>query len=96
MRPSEVKALVHPDDQDMVWSRFRDRLEGKTVDARYSFRIIRRDGAVAWVEMFATKIEYLGKPGVQATIIDITSRKRLEEKLKEEEEGAHSLAELIS
>ena len=43
LRPSEVKALVHPDDQDMVWGRFRERLEGKPVDARYSFRTICKD-----------------------------------------------------
>jgi PAS domain S-box-containing protein len=95
MRPSEVQALVHPDDQDMVWSRFRERLEGKPVDARYSFRIIRKDGAVRWVEMFASRIEFLGKPSVQATIMDITSQKRLDEKIAQEE-SEHSLAELIS
>ena len=93
-RPSEIKELVHPDDQDMVWGRFRDRLAGKPVDSRYSFRIISKDGIVRWVEMFATRIEYLGKPGVQATMIDITSRKRLDEKLKEED--THSYSELIS
>jgi PAS domain S-box-containing protein len=95
MRPSEVQALVHPDDQDMVWGRFRDRLEGKEVDARYSFRILRKDGSVRWVEMFASRIEFLGKPSVQATMMDITSQKRLAEKLAQEE-GEHSMAELIS
>ena len=95
LRPSEVRKLVHRDDQEMVWGRFRDRLEGKPVDSRYSFRIVRKGGEIRWVEMFASKIEYLSKPGVQSTVIDITSRKRLDEKMKEEE-GEHSLAELIS
>ena len=95
MRPSEVRALVHPDDQDMVWGRFRDRLEGKTVDARYSYRIVCKDGTVRWIEMFATIIEYLGKPSVQATMMDITSQKRLTEKLGKEE-TEDTLAELIS
>lgn len=95
MRPSDVRALVHPDDQEMVWGRFRERLEGKPVDARYSFRIVRPDGTVRWVEMFATLIEYIGKPSVQATMMDITSQKQLDEKLSQEE-TEHSLAELIS
>jgi len=95
MRPSEVQALVHPDDQDMVWGHFRDRLEGRPVDSRYSFRIVCSDGAVRWVEMFATLIEYIGKPSVQATLMDITSQKRLDEKLSQEK-TEHSLAELIS
>jgi PAS domain S-box-containing protein len=95
MRPSEVQSLVHPDDQEMVWGRFRERLEGKTVDARYAFRIVRKDGAVRWVEMFATLIEYIGMPSVQATIMDITSQRRLEEKLSQEE-TEESLAEIIS
>jgi PAS domain S-box-containing protein len=95
MRPSEVRALIHPDDQDMVWGRFRDRMEGKPVDARYSYRIVREDGEVRWVEMFATLIEYIGKPSVQATMMDITSQKRLSEHLRQ---GAdeESMAELIS
>lgn len=95
LRPSEVRALIHPDDQDMVWSRLRDRIDGKPVDSRYSFRIICKDGSVRWVEMFATRIEYLGKPGVQATVVDITSRKRLDEKMRAEKDE-DSLAESIS
>lgn len=95
MRPSEMKALVHPDDQDMVWGRFRERIEGKNVDPRYSFRIVCRDGTVRWIEMFATLIEYIGKPSVQATMMDITSRKRLDEELRKEE-NEHNLVELIS
>jgi PAS domain S-box-containing protein len=95
LRPSEVRALIHPDDQDMVWGRFRDRLEGKHVDSRYAFRIIQKDSSVRWVEMFATCIEYLGRPGVQATMVDITSQKRLDEKIMQEE-SEQSMAELIS
>jgi PAS domain S-box-containing protein len=95
MRPSEVRTLVYPDDQGLVSGRLRDRLEGKPVDSRYSFRIIRKDGRVRWVEMFATRIEYLGKPSVQATIVDITSRKRLDERMRLEKDE-HSLAETIS
>ncbi len=95
MRPSDVRALVHPDDQEMVWGRFRRRLEGKPVDARYSYRIVRKDGTVRWLEMFATLIEYIGKPSVQATMVDITSQKRLDEKISQEE-AEYSMAELIS
>ncbi len=94
MRPSEVRALVHPDDQDMVWSRFRDRIAGKRVDSRYRCRIVRKDGSARWVEMFATRTDFLGKPGVQATIVDVTSQKRLEEKLREDDGSGP--AELIS
>jgi PAS domain S-box-containing protein len=95
LRPSQVQALVHPDDQGTVWGRFRERIQGKAVDSRYTFRISRKDGSVIWVEMFATLIEYMGKPSVQATIIDITSRKQLDEKMKQEQDE-HSMAELIS
>jgi PAS domain S-box-containing protein len=95
MRPSEVQALVHPEDRSTVWGRFRERLEGKPVDPRYSFRVVCADGTVRWVEMFATRIEFIGKPGVQVTLMDITSRKRLDEKAGEEE-SEHSLTELIS
>jgi len=85
--PSEkVKELVHPDDQPFVWERFRNRQAGKPVTPRYEYRGVRKDGTVLWLEMFAHRIEYDGKPAVQAAIIDVTHRKKMEETLKESEQ----------
>jgi PAS domain S-box-containing protein len=84
--PEKVQAMIHPEDQALVWERFRDRLAGKPVSSRYEYRGIRKDGTVRWLEMFASRIEHRGRPAIQGVIIDITERKRTEEALEESEE----------
>ncbi|MBM3174286.1 MAG: PAS domain S-box protein [Chloroflexi bacterium] len=80
--PEKVQALVHSDDQALVWGRFRDRLAGKEVPPQYEYRGIRKDGTARWLEMHASVIDYEGKPAVQAAITDITDRKQAEETAK--------------
>ena len=80
------KRILHPEDQTLVLSRYRNRLEEKQVPPRYEFRMLRKDGTVIWVEMFSSRIEYGGKTAIQAAFMDITERKRIEEKLKSVEQ----------
>ncbi|MGQ9696205.1 MAG: PAS domain S-box protein [Thermodesulfobacteriota bacterium] len=84
--PEKVIALVHPDDQGLVWGRFRERIFGEEVPPHYEYRITGKDGELKWIEMFASLIEYEGKPAVQAAIVDITERKEAEQALRESEE----------
>jgi PAS domain S-box-containing protein len=78
----KIRVLVHPEDQDIVWGRMRDRLAGKQVPPRYEVRAIRKDGSVIWLEMISSRIVYQGKPAIQAAIIEITDRKQAEERIK--------------
>ena len=78
----EVRAMIHPDDQKFVWERFRNRLEDKPEPPRYEYRGIRKDGIVVWLEMFASRIYYGGRPAIQGAIIDITEHKQAEEKVR--------------
>jgi len=87
----KVISLVHPDDQQMVWERFKERLAGKQVPSRYEYRVVRKDGEVRWVEMYASLIDYGGKPAVQTAIVDINKRKHYEEELKNERNQMLSL-----
>jgi PAS domain S-box-containing protein len=71
--------LVHPEDRSMVRQRIVDRLMGELVIASYEFRIIRKDGATRWVEVFASKIPSDNDISMsQSTYIDITERKQSE------------------
>jgi len=89
--PAKVQALIHPEDQSLVWGRVRDRLDGKAVPPHYPCRIIRKDGAVRWLEIYSNRIEYGGKPAIQAVIIDITEHKQADEALRESEERYRAL-----
>jgi len=93
LSPKQVRNLVHPDDQEIAWGRYHDRMEGKPAQPHYQFRIIRKDGSVRWVETFPSRIEYQGRPALQVAMIDITERKLAEATLKNSEERYRTLVE---
>ena len=97
LSPEGVKSMIHPEDQELVWGHFRDRLTGKPVPPRSEYRGIRKNGAVRWLEMFATRIEYHEKPAIQGAVIDITERKKAVEMLRESsQQKYHRILELTS
>ena len=93
LTPNQVTALIHPEDQDLVWGRLQDRLGGQEVPPHYEYRAVRKDGGVIWVEMFANPVEYRGRTAVQAALLDITERVWAQEALRESEERYRTLFE---
>ncbi|MHA2232922.1 MAG: PAS domain S-box protein, partial [Candidatus Hodarchaeales archaeon] len=96
LSPQELAAHVHPDDQDIIWTDFRERMAGKSGPSRYEFRFFRKNRTLCWVEAFPTRIEYQGKPAAQGICIDITERKQTEERLTRQKtelsEFTHAMA----
>ncbi len=80
--PGKIQGLVHPEDQEMVWGRMRERLAGKDVPSRYDFKAVRKDGDTLWLEMVVGRTEFQGKPAVQGAVIDITDRQHADEQIK--------------
>jgi PAS domain S-box-containing protein len=68
----QIQNLIHPDDRSVFFSRYQDRLEGKSILPNYEIRGIRKDGSAVWFELSATQIEYNGEPAVLAVYVDIT------------------------
>ena len=91
--PEQVQQLIHPEDRNRVGKYYRARIAGKPAPQRYEFRTIRKDGSVRWVEAFASRIEYQGKPASQLAMIDITERKQVALELQESEERFKILAD---
>ncbi len=92
----QVQTFVHPEDRELVWGRYRDRLAGKPLPKHYEFRGIRKDGNTCWLEAYVRSIEYGGERVVQAAFTDITEPKRMEaafrdsdRKLEEAQRIAH-------
>ena len=75
--------FVHPDDRDMVIDRHVRRMKDEEIPHLYSFRIIRRDGNIRWVELNAVLINWKGKAATLNFLSDITERKQAEEQLRE-------------
>lgn len=73
--------IVHPDNRQMVMERGMARQKGEEVPPRYEFRVIRKDGAILWVDFSANLIKYGDKQIVLGTAYDITEKKKIEQQL---------------
>ena len=96
LSPQEIYEMVHPDDQEMFFRRFSDRLDGKKPPSRYEFRGITKDKRTVWLEISSSLIAYQGKPAVLALFSDITGRKQAEEARGRSEEKYRNLFESVS
>ena len=94
--PERVRSMIHPDDQERVWSRFRARLQGKDVPPKYEYRGVRKDGKVVWLEMYASTVDFEGRPAVAGVVNEITKRKKTEEELRVSRKWYMTLLESIS
>ena len=90
-----VAEVVAPQDREMVEQRWLGRLASKKVPSRYQLRSVKKDGTVAWREVWATVIEHNGSPATLANVIDITKRKQAEDSLRELLDFRQTLIESI-
>jgi len=78
----EYKALIHPDDREVMTKRVSKRLKGESVPYQYEVQRLKKDGETIWCEMIAAAIEYRGKPAIMGNIVNITKRKQAEEHVR--------------
>lgn len=78
--------FVHPDDRDRILDLYQKGIAGEDLPARYSFRILRKDAAVLWIELSVVNIVWDERPATLNFFIDITGRKYAEDALRESEE----------
>lgn len=91
MLGQEFAPLIYPDDLPMVADRHLRRLRGEEIEPRYDFRVIRRDGSIAWVQLAAVVIPWDGATATLSFINDITEQKQAELALTRSEERYRSL-----
>jgi two-component system sensor kinase FixL len=63
----------------------KSRMKGDEVPREYEFEGIRKDGTRIWLHNMVRVVDWDGRPAIQATVIDITERKRAEAALRERE-----------
>ena len=81
--PEETTAMMHREDDELFRQRYGDPSTGRPrLPHHYEGRLIRKDGSVRWVEVFAVSTKWRGKPAGQVVQFDITERKQAEEKLR--------------
>ena len=74
--------LTHPNQRRTIKKRALKKLKGENVPKQYEVRRLRKDRETIWCETMTTRIQFRGKAAIMGSIIDISERKRTEEKLK--------------
>jgi PAS domain S-box-containing protein len=88
--PSEVIGLdpinlVPPEQRKELTERLSRAWEGTEETRKYEMQLLRKDGTTIDIETFSCNIMFDGRPARLAFDRDITERKRIEEKLKQNE-----------
>ncbi len=77
----ELRSTIHAQDRARMSQVMQDDRGQASMPARREFRVVRRDGAVRWVETLSSRITYQGKPALQISCMDITERREAGEAL---------------
>lgn len=94
LSPIEIFDLVHPKDRIRVLEQLKKKQSGSNdYLTNYQFRIINKLGETRWIDNYSRSVDYMGKPADLISVIDITERKKAEQKLKESEEKFRIIAE---
>jgi PAS domain S-box-containing protein len=93
--PKRMQALVYAKDRAAVFGRVPRLLRAQPLPSGYELRIVCKDGTLRWVQTLVGRIHYQGKLALQASLLDITDRKRAEESLRESEARYRSLFEHV-
>jgi PAS domain S-box-containing protein len=92
---ADVTKIIHIDDLDVVKKHYEGTLKGSLKNFTMKYRVLEKGQGIRWVETFVSRIEYGGKPAIQAAVIDVTEKERAEESLRESERKYRDLAELL-
>ncbi len=82
--------FVHPDDQKMVLHNYNERLKGGDVPRLYTFRVVRKDKSIRWVEANAVIIDWDNERATLSFLNDITARVQAENRIKNSYEKLQS------
>ena len=77
---SDFISMIHPDDREVIVIKVKERLADIPADESTELRALTKFGEVRWIDAKSEKIQWNGKPAIQAFIRDITERKLEEEK----------------
>lgn len=89
-RPQFLDILYY-EDRLMIIENVYNLQHGHTTSMNHQARIVRKDGAVRWVEIAATRINYYGQVAIHAACTDVTERRQIEQAVRIQHELAVAL-----
>ncbi len=76
-----LDSFVHPNDYVQLFEKFSEAALNPNEDVQFTIRVVTPSGKMKSLDGWAAGITYLGKPAIQAAVVDVTDTKRLEEQL---------------
>lgn len=86
MQMDSVLPLIHVSEHERMLGYMQARMRGEPAPERYEYQAVDQNGTVLWLENLVRPVEWCGEPAIQASIIDVTQRRRAEHALNESEE----------
>ena len=76
-----LDSFVHPNDYVQLFEKFSEAALTPNEDVQFTIRAVTPSGKMKSLDGWAAGITYLGKPAIQAAVVDVTDTKKLEEQL---------------
>jgi len=83
-------SLVLPEDRQAVREKAVRMLKGRR-SSPYQFRVMHKSGKLRWVMETVTSIQYRGRRAILGNYIDITKRRKTEEKVRQQNEFLNNI-----
>jgi PAS domain S-box-containing protein len=91
--PADLVDLV---DRDRIAEVIERRQAGEGGPSGSKFKGLCKDGSIIYVETLSRQVEYLGRPAVMGTLLDVTERWLAEEALKASEEKYRTIFNAVN
>jgi len=81
LKETSFDEWIYEEDAEKIKENYLSRINGDKPTDQYTFRAVRRDGALLYIEAIVSKIIYGNKPAVIGTIVDITDHVEEEKRI---------------
>jgi PAS domain S-box-containing protein len=81
LKEASFDQWIYEEDVEKIKENYLSRISGEKPTDQYTFRAIRRDGALLYIEAIVSKIIFGNRPAVIGTIVDITDHVEEEKRI---------------
>ena len=85
-----MRHLIAPHELGRVLGYSKARIEGKPAPTLYEYEGLKRDGSSVWIQRTARMIDWNGERVTLGTVVDVTQRRQVEERLRSALNSAES------